>query len=213
VLLHHFEVLIDSFLEHNIAVHAVTAEPGGSAELRRKLKAHGLPTLNFPIHSDPHWTLMEHEPQDLIYVQNPSHPFLLEAKQIPHSYRMVQPAMVVVDRQGRVEYWWSWKKLTSGILSSDGVLPNERRADNPDGNTHDVRWRPVPAHLLQLLTTPRADLETLRVENLGFPTGKDHVRVKKLLRRNPADHARSQLRLRRGDKPPAAFNDLSEAKL
>ena len=43
-------------------------------------------------------------------------------------------------------YWWSWNKLQAGVLNEeDKVLPNGRRAeDNPDGNTHDVRWRPVP---------------------------------------------------------------------
>ena len=48
--------------------------------------------------------------------------------------------------RSEVVYWWSWNKLAAGVLNEeDKVLPNGRRAeDNPDGNTHDVRWRPVP---------------------------------------------------------------------
>ena len=61
---------------------------------------------------------------------------------------MVQPALVVLDDRGKVIYWWSWKKLNAGILCKDGVLPNGRGPGNPTGNTHDVRWRPVPADLL-----------------------------------------------------------------
>ena len=107
---------------------------------------------------------------------------------------MVQPALVVADSHGRVVYWWSWSRLRSGRIAADNILPNERRsADNADGNTHDVRWRPVPADLLARLTGVGGELVDLRVENLGFPDRADHVNVKRRLRRNPADEARRQL--------------------
>merc|ERR1712167_345630 len=109
------------------------------------------------------------EPRELIYVENPSHPFLLEAGQFKEPYRMCQPAMVIVDSSSVVRYWWSWSILKAGVLSEDGVLPNGRRdSDNPDGNTHDVRWRPVPEDILQQLTS--GDPKKIRVENVGFPS-------------------------------------------
>lgn len=204
--LYHFNELYDNFRLHGIAVHAITAEPGGAEQIKHKLMANGLPEIKLPIYSDPSWSLMTIEPRQEIYVENHSHPFLLEAKQIEDQYRMVQPAIVVLDSTGSVVYWWSWNALKGGVLAEDGILPNCREKDNPDGNTHDVRWRPVPEDLLLKLTEGR-DLSQLRIENLGFPSGKDHVNVKKQLRGNPAEHARKQLKQQRQTgQEPSIFN-------
>ena len=51
----------------------------------------------------------------------------------------------------------------------------------------------ISSLILQKLTQGR-DLSTIRVDNLGFPAGKDHVNTKKLLHANPADTARKQLK-------------------
>jgi len=206
VQLYHLNDLYDRFKQHGIAVHAITAEPGGAEIIKRKLIANGLPDVKLPIYSDPSWSLMTLEPRSEIYVENHSHPFLLEAKQIEEHYRMVQPAMVVLDSNGSVIYWWSWKALKAGVLAEDGILPNRRQDDNIDGNTHDVRWRPVPEDLL-LKLTEGGQLSQLRVENMGFPTGKDHVNVKKQLHGNPAEHARKQLKQQRQTgQAPSIFN-------
>mmetsp|Transcript_4770 Transcript_4770/g.9796 ORF Transcript_4770/g.9796 Transcript_4770/m.9796 type:complete len:176 (-) Transcript_4770:105-632(-) len=159
--------------------------------LRTKLISYGLPDLSFPVYSDPSWSLMMLEPKDRIYVENRSHPFLLKAGAFDEAYRMVQPALVVLDSTGKVVYWWSWNKLKAGTITEDGVLPNGRHEDNPDGNTHDVRWRPVPEDLL-LKLSQGSDLEDLRVENIGFPNKKDHASVKKSLYADPAQHRRNQ---------------------
>lgn len=184
--------MVDELQRQGIALHAITAEPGGEIAIRNRLTKYGLPELKFPIYSDPSWSLMALEQKDEIFMENPSHPFLLKAGAFDEEYKMVQPALVIIDRAGKIVYWWSWKKLRAGIVSEDGVLPNARSKGNLDGNTHDVRWRPVPMDLLSRLITPGSDLETLRVENLGFPVGKDHQNVKRKLQRDPAEHRRQQ---------------------
>lgn len=205
----------DEFQRRGIAVYAITAEPGGEDAIRRKLIANGVPHMKVPLFSDPSWSLMTLEPRDKIYVESPSHPFLLKAKQFNQPYRMVQPALVVLDQAGQVLYWWSWNALRAGVLAEDGVLPNAFHEDNVHGNTHDVRWRPVPEDLLRILSEG-GDLRQLRVENLGFPDGKDHVNVKQVLQRNPAEHARQRLREGAADK---VFNkevqqvEVAKAKL
>lgn len=189
--LYHFNGLQPQFAQAGIAIHAITAQPGGEADIRDKLTKYGLPTLQFPVHSDPSWSMMTLEPRGGIYVPNPSHPFLLKGGAFKEAYTMVQPALVIVDSKGKVIYWWSWNKLQAGQLNLD-TLPNGRREDNLDGNTHDVRWRPVPEDMLLKLTQGQGgDLEDIRVDNLGFPDGKDHVNVKKDLFRDPAQHRRN----------------------
>ena len=187
--LYHLNELHEQFQEAGIAIHAITAQPGGEADIRNKLTKFGLPDLKFHVHSDPSWSMMTLEPQDGIYVPNPSHPFLLKGGAFKEPYKMVQPALAIVDQKGEVVYWGSWNKLQSGQLNPD-TLPNGRREDNPDGNTHDVRWRPVPEDML-LKLTEGGNLEEIRVDNLGFPDGKDHVNVKKVLHRDPAQHRRN----------------------
>ena len=120
---------------------------------------------------------------------------------------MCQPALVILDSSGEVVYWWSWSRLASGVLAEDGIIPNAKRGtDNVDGNTHDVRWRPVPQDILDKLTCGM-DLSTIRVENLGFPHGRDHINTKMSLHKNPADTARLQLRVERETGKPAALFD------
>lgn len=119
------------------------------------------------MHSDPRLSLCHFEPQERIYVVNePTHRPIQARMVDPHS-SMVQPAVVVVDRAGRVRYWWSWNRLQEGAVHADGVLPNAPSARNPTGNTHDVRWRPVPDDLLRRLRDGR-DLDQVRVDNVGL---------------------------------------------
>lgn len=195
-------------------MHTVTAEPGGSGEIRRKLIANGLEDLKFPVYSDPTWSLMTLEPREKIYVENPSHEFLLEAKQFDEPYRMVQPALAILDNKGEVIYWWSWSKLQAGVVNEeDQILPNSVHEEgNHTGNTHDVRWRPVPDDIL-LKLTQGGNLDDIRVDNLGFPDGKDHLNSKKNLFKNPAANARAQLeQQKRTGMKAKIFNDDVQAK-
>ena len=116
---------------------------GGSDTVRSKLSETGLGKLLFEVHSDPEWKLMTAEPSKQIYV-----PFDPPAVVKQAHYRMVQPALVVLNPKGEVVYWWSWNKLKPGFVCEDGVLPNAKTSSNPTGSTHDVRYRPNPADLL-----------------------------------------------------------------
>jgi len=212
VQLYNFQVLHEAFSQNDVGLYSITAEPGGEDLLKQKLSANGLPDITFKIFSDPSWSLMTLEPREQIFVENPSHPFLLEAGQFESPYRMCQPALVIVNNKGEVIYWWSWTKLRKGSLAEDGVLPNARDdVKNTDGNTHDVRWRPVPEDIL-LKLTEGGDLSQLRVENQGFPAGKDHLNVKKLLKRDSAQAARDQLEeSRKTGKRVTIFNEEVKA--
>lgn len=137
-----------------------------------KLVEQGLQPLSFEVHSDPEWSMMIFKP-DEIYVKGESG--------LRHDpvYEICQPALVVVNTAGEICYWWSWSKLQAGAFH-DGTVPNEKSEANPFGNTHDVRWRPVPASLLALLKSGASDFSSLRIENIGFPDGQDHQNVKAL---------------------------------
>ena len=49
---------MDELAAHGIKLHAVTAEPGGSAAIRARLAERGLDTLRTAVHSDPDGTLL-----------------------------------------------------------------------------------------------------------------------------------------------------------
>ena len=119
--------------------------------IREKMEAHGLPRLDFAVVSDPSWSMMVLEPREQIFMENPSHTDLQKAEFFDQEYRMVQPALVVVDSHGDVVYWWSWNKLASGRIAEDELLPNRKTEDNPTGNTHDVRFRVNTDDLLRKL--------------------------------------------------------------
>ena len=109
--LYRLNELHEEFATASIQVVAITAEPGGDEMIRHKLRANGLPPLSFPVYSDPSWHLMTLPPREQIYIEAESHPFLLKAGQFSERYRMVQPALVIVNDQGEVVYWWSWSVL------------------------------------------------------------------------------------------------------
>ena len=119
--------------------------------IREKMEAHGLPRLDFAVVSDPSWSMMVLEPRAQIFMENPSHTDLQKAEFFDQEYRMVQPALAVVDSHGDVAYWWSWNKLASGRIAEDELLPNRKTEDNPTGNTHDVRFRVNTDDLLRKL--------------------------------------------------------------
>ena len=172
-----FNELYEEYRKAGIAIHTITAEPGGEQMIREKMKAFGLePELKYPVHSDPSWSLMTPlDPRNEIFVDLPNHPFLYNKGLFDEEYIMVQPALVIVDTQGKIVYWWSWKKLDAGAINDDGVLPNALSDENPTGNSHDVRWRPLPSDILRALTDGKEDFESIVVGNVGFPDGLDHV--------------------------------------
>jgi len=170
-----FEALHAEFLRADIAIHAITAEPG---DVRQAMLARGL-SLSFPVISDPSLSLMHLQPDDgtleQVYIRAPSYrPQLVLLEQ----YTMVQPALVVADRVGRIVYWWSWSKLEDRPHTC-----NMKTAENPGGNTHDVLLRPDCDELLRQLRqrsgsggAAHSGALDVPIKSLGFPNGRDHDR-------------------------------------
>lgn len=182
MLLNQFNELHAEFAAEGVAVHAITGEPEGEAVIRERMERNGLEKLAYPVHSDPDWSLMTLKPKEM-YVEDPSPEGI---KKNPKDgtptgrpdYRMVQPAVAIVDREGVVRFWWSWNKLQDGgifKLPNGKVMqhPNARSAKNPTGNTHDVRWRPLPKDILARIKAG-SDLGQIAIDNIGAPNKKDH---------------------------------------
>lgn len=87
-----------------VAVHGVSAEPGGDALFAKNMAVRGTRDLGFPIHSDPEFKLL---PRPLDEIFSFTHKPDYVTSYAPHNF--VQPAMVLLDRQGQVRTAWSWK--------------------------------------------------------------------------------------------------------
>lgn len=95
-----------------VAVHAITAETGGESEIKSRLDQRDS-FVSFPIHSDPEHKLLLRDTaaeagtdKHSLYVKK-----LTEASQHGGTYEdyvLVQPALVVVDREGEIQQQWSW---------------------------------------------------------------------------------------------------------
>jgi len=118
---------------HGIAVHAVTAEPGGE-EVTARLLERDTP-LNFKVHSDPNHMLLVHSEEEF-YVKE-----LNKASKYGGTYtdyNMVQPALVVIDRAGAFQQVWSW--MTPPLKD---VQPKEAMTPVPGlGGAFLVKVRP-----------------------------------------------------------------------
>ena len=181
-----FNELRAEFIKAGVGVHHITAEGGGSEAVLKRLAERGLRPgctrrVTQPLHSDPEWKLMVVEPKDEVYIGSPIAPALLEKGY--EMYTRVEPALVVLDQAANVLYRWSWHSLEPGKLSEgEGAAytakfgetqPNARTDENPTGNSHDVRWRPVAADLLARLQRGGDDLDELQVASVGFPAGEN----------------------------------------
>ena len=179
-----FEDHYEAFKASGIQVFTITAEPG---DIRHGMESRGLQPLSYPVISNPSLSLMHLKPDDAtleqVFIRSPSY----RTKAVLESeYTMVQPALLVVDKNGKILYWWSWSKLPESPLHDDGMIPNKKTEENYAGNTHDVRWRPDVAELLLRLQERIAAADVsifdcptfeVKVENQGFPDGTDHVNV------------------------------------
>ena len=110
-----------------LTVMAVTAEPGGE-DIVERLKARGVSDLPFRVYSDPEKKLLarnEKGHQASLFVENLCKARKFESlTKVPYEdYRMVQPALVVIDHEGKVVQWWSWRKGPSRVLPVDKVSP------------------------------------------------------------------------------------------
>mmetsp|Transcript_16089 Transcript_16089/g.44844 ORF Transcript_16089/g.44844 Transcript_16089/m.44844 type:complete len:136 (+) Transcript_16089:611-1018(+) len=110
--------------ESDIAIHAVTAEPGGSKEILERLRLRGVADLPFPVHSDPNHSLLLASPKESVYI--------LEEKKVGgmrslsskeyEDYHMVQPAMFMLDSAGKLQWFWSWRTISMPFVLPSPML-------------------------------------------------------------------------------------------
>eukprot|EP01065_Artemidia_motanka_P050105 TRINITY_DN849_c0_g2_i2.p1 TRINITY_DN849_c0_g2~~TRINITY_DN849_c0_g2_i2.p1 ORF type:complete len:160 (+),score=63.87 TRINITY_DN849_c0_g2_i2:166-645(+) len=125
--------------QDDVALHAVTAEPGGQEKILQRLEERKVTGLPYPVHSDPEHKLLSDAAEDMYVIRD------MEATKFGGDYadyRMVQPALVVVDQDAEVKQWWSWKTLGY----DGGGMDKITNPDDPDGE-------PVMAVFLR----PRSD--------------------------------------------------------
>eukprot|EP01065_Artemidia_motanka_P050106 TRINITY_DN849_c0_g2_i3.p1 TRINITY_DN849_c0_g2~~TRINITY_DN849_c0_g2_i3.p1 ORF type:complete len:157 (+),score=58.13 TRINITY_DN849_c0_g2_i3:166-636(+) len=116
-----------SLAQDDVALHAVTAEPGGQEKILQRLEERKVTGLPYPVHSDPEHKLLSDAAEDMYAFRDAD---VTEfGDDYDEDYRMVQPALVVVDQDAEVKQWWSWKTLGYDGNGMDKV-PNP---DDPGG--------------------------------------------------------------------------------
>mmetsp|Transcript_15148 Transcript_15148/g.32606 ORF Transcript_15148/g.32606 Transcript_15148/m.32606 type:complete len:199 (-) Transcript_15148:187-783(-) len=103
----------DELLQQGVAIHAVTAETGGSNAVKARL-AERDSAVKYTVHSDPEFKLLLPR-TDAAPGSDEAHSFFvkreIEASQYGGTYEdyvLVQPALVVVDKSGAIQQKWSW---------------------------------------------------------------------------------------------------------
>eukprot|EP00976_Prorocentrum_cordatum_P093718 1189498-Prorocentrum_minimum.AAC.1 len=103
----------DELLQQGVAIHAITAEKGGSDVVKGRL-AERDSAVRYHVHSDPEHKLLL-PMTDAVPGSDEVHSMFVK-KQIKASqyggtyedYLMVQPALVVLDKNGVIQQKWSW---------------------------------------------------------------------------------------------------------
>jgi len=161
------------FASANVALHAITAENDGTTgttvvdriQSRAPWKD-GSDTFRFPVHSDPEHRLHAASTDDF-YVKQPD--FNIEALPFGGAafagvkYNMVQPALVVVDKTGRVVRKWSWHSINPKPETMDamGTVQDSNGAD-----TKLVLLRPEASDILLSIKEER-DVRTAPSMSFG----------------------------------------------
>lgn len=116
--LRELDLASDKLRQQGVAVHLITAEPGGDEEVKRRLSDRNA-SVGIPVHSDPEHKLLLPGSHSL-YIQ----------KEFPASkfggtyedYTLVQPALVVVHKSGEIQQAWSWNTGVLGQLQDKGEM-------------------------------------------------------------------------------------------
>jgi hypothetical protein len=87
-----------------VAAHGVSGEPGGDALLDQNMAFRETVALGFPVHSDPAFTLLP-PPHAAMFTFAPKPDDVTSYAE----HTIVQPALVFLDRTGKILTAWSWK--------------------------------------------------------------------------------------------------------
>lgn len=136
---------------------AITAEPGGSEAVRKRLYDRQVPKLDYEIRSDPEHSFLTKglpiPPKDLFVMKE-------HQWEVSGDYKMVQPALVVynVDEEVISETTWSWKTMGLDVNEVDWDTRVDTQAweGKPDKQVMLVTMRPVMEDLLSAIQEKRA---------------------------------------------------------
>jgi len=143
--------------EAGIQLVAITAEPGGSDAVRKRLLERDVPALDYEVVSDPNHSFLTGP------LTSPDDLFVLKDKEweVSGDYKMVQPALIVYDSVNKKvikETTWSWKTMG---MDTDKVDWDTRVATQAwEGESvHQVllvTMRPVMSDLLHAIQQKRS---------------------------------------------------------
>lgn len=136
--------------DQGVALHAITAEPGG-ADVLRRLDRRGVGALPYPVHSDPEHKLCALEAGDFYVVAKGHDPSSTHADYTGIRYDMVQPALLVVNQCGEVVQRWSWRSIEPKLRSMEGT----ERINVGGGSMLLVQARPRTADILPSIAEKR----------------------------------------------------------
>jgi hypothetical protein len=134
-----------------IDVVAITAEPGGDAAIRERLKERNVPQLDFAVRSDPDHKFVKDSkiPDNILVLKDTD-------EGVAGPYQMVQPALVVYDSNGEViqECTWSWK--TMGFDNADwDTRVQTQDWEGPTKHVMLVTLRPLMSDLVSAIKEKR----------------------------------------------------------
>jgi len=103
-----------------VAVHFISAETGGADEIKKRLADRDSP-IELPVHSDPEHKLLVHRKrespnQESLYI-TVEHKAGDNYGGTYENYIMVQPALIVVDKTGKIQQVWSWNTPVLDIVT------------------------------------------------------------------------------------------------
>jgi len=145
-----------SLKEAGVQVVAITAEPGGSEAVRKRLLERKVPPLDYELRSDPEHSFLTSGPPT-----PPKDLFIMEDHQweVSGDYKMVQPALVVYGADDEIipEMSWSWKTmgLDAGVANWDTRVDTQAWAGEPIKQVLLVTMRPVMSDLLKAIQEKR----------------------------------------------------------
>jgi len=143
-----------SLKEAGVQLVVITAEPGGSEAVRKRLLERGVPQLDYDLVSDPDHSFLTGPPTspDDLFV------FKDHKWEVSGDYKLVQPALVVYNPANRLikETTWSWKTMG---LDTDKLDWDTRVATQAwEGEPHQVMlvtMRPIMSDLLEAIQQKR----------------------------------------------------------
>jgi len=135
---------------------AITAEPGGSDAVRKRLLERDVPALDYDLISDPDHSFLSGNPTP------PDDLFVLKDHkwEVSGDYKMVQPALVVYDSANKLikETTWSWKTmdLDTNRVDWDTRVETQAWEGKPFHQVLLVTMRPVMSDLLEAIQQKRS---------------------------------------------------------